>query len=227
MRTYTWDEYYEKFYDWADSTRSRYLSNLTSLGPAEEVAELIIEFDENTKAANQLLAKAVEANLKFSGEELIQISWTCDETLLTQAVKNSASRLTAGDLEDLELSVDYKVIDEIRKMNHIPDPDEEEYEESYAETKSAIYSKHKAVEEHKMAPQKKTKKPGLGTFLAALFLAAAGVNSRRRGRHRHRHTGRCNGDCANCPPHYGYRYGRWYYGRGHVRGCQFGGNGGR
>ena len=37
---------------------------------------------------------------------------------------------------------------------------------------------------------------------------------------------RCDGDCANCPPHYGYRYGRWYYGHGHTRGCQRGGPGG-
>lgn len=34
----------------------------------------------------------------------------------------------------------------------------------------------------------------------------------------------CNGDCENCPPHYGYRYGRWYYGHHHNRGCEFGGN---
>ena len=39
-----------------------------------------------------------------------------------------------------------------------------------------------------------------------------------------KHSGRCDGDCANCPPHYGYRYGRWYYGRCHQHGCQFGGN---
>lgn len=38
--------------------------------------------------------------------------------------------------------------------------------------------------------------------------------------------GRCNGDCRNCPPHYGYRYGRWYYGHGHTEGCEFGGNSG-
>lgn len=38
-------------------------------------------------------------------------------------------------------------------------------------------------------------------------------------------SGRCCGNCAKCPPHYGYRYGRWYYGHGHVRGCEFGGNG--
>ena len=37
---------------------------------------------------------------------------------------------------------------------------------------------------------------------------------------------KCDGDCANCPPHYGYRYGRWYYGHAHQHGCQRGGNGG-
>lgn len=36
--------------------------------------------------------------------------------------------------------------------------------------------------------------------------------------------GRCSGDCAHCPPHYGYRYGRWYYGHDHTHGCEFGGN---
>jgi len=41
---------------------------------------------------------------------------------------------------------------------------------------------------------------------------------------RHRHTGRCDGNCAQCPPHYGYRYGRWYYGHDHIHGCEFGGN---
>ena len=39
-----------------------------------------------------------------------------------------------------------------------------------------------------------------------------------------RHSGRCDGDCAHCPPHYGYRHGRWYYGHDHVEGCVFGGN---
>lgn len=39
--------------------------------------------------------------------------------------------------------------------------------------------------------------------------------------------GHCDGDCANCPAHYGYRYGRWYYGHGHQWGCSRGGNGGR
>ena len=37
---------------------------------------------------------------------------------------------------------------------------------------------------------------------------------------------RCDGNCSRCPAHYGYRYGRWYYGHGHQYGCERGGNGG-
>ena len=39
-----------------------------------------------------------------------------------------------------------------------------------------------------------------------------------------KHGERCDGDCKNCPPHYGYRHGRWYYGHNHIEGCVFGGN---
>ncbi|WP_343286582.1 hypothetical protein, partial [Flavonifractor sp. An82] len=65
----------------------------------------------------------------------------------------------------------------------------------------------------------KKKKVGLFTALAAF--AAGSVLA---GRGRKKHDGHCDGDCANCPPHYGYRYGRWYYGKGHQYGCEFGGN---
>ena len=57
--------------------------------------------------------------------------------------------------------------------------------------------------------------------LAAIFAGASAGVSLAQGR---RHNRRCNGDCANCPPHYGYRYGRWYYGHDHDHGCEFGGN---
>ena len=59
--------------------------------------------------------------------------------------------------------------------------------------------------------------------IAALFVTGAvigGISSN------HDHSCYCNGDCDNCPPHHGYRYGRWYYGHGHQSGCERGGNGG-
>ena len=56
------------------------------------------------------------------------------------------------------------------------------------------------------------------------FLSFLGSFSESNSSHKSSHPGKCNGDCANCPPHYGYRYGRWYYGHSHTEGCVFGGN---
>ena len=55
------------------------------------------------------------------------------------------------------------------------------------------------------------------THYAHWFQPLSGITSEK-------HDGHCDGDCANCPSHYGYRYGRWYYGKGHQYGCEFGGN---
>lgn len=74
MRTYTWDEYYEKFYDWAESTQVRNLSALTSLGSADEVGEIIIELQVNVHAANRLLRKAVEEKLACSEKGILWYS---------------------------------------------------------------------------------------------------------------------------------------------------------
>ena len=69
--------------------------------------------------------------------------------------------------------------------------------------------------------QPKRKKPGFFLSLFAILGALAGDSGTKK-----KDTGRCDGDCAYCPPHYGYRYGRWYYGKGHRYGCERGGNSG-
>jgi len=66
MRRYTWDEYYDKFFDWAESTRIKNLSYLDSLGDSDEVTEVIIELKENRNAANRLLRRAIDEKFKFS-----------------------------------------------------------------------------------------------------------------------------------------------------------------
>ena len=101
MRQYTWDEYYEKFYDWAESTQVRNLFALTSLGTADEVGEIIIELQVNVPAVNRLLRKAVEAKLAFSASDLIEFLCINDKTLATAALHNSVGRLTSSDMEDL------------------------------------------------------------------------------------------------------------------------------
>ena len=131
MRTYTWDEYYEKFYDWAESTQVRNLSALTSLGSADEVGEIIIELQVNVPASNRLLRKAVEEKLAFSGSDLAEFAYINDKEPVTAAVRNSAGRLTAEDMEYLYGDIDDEVIIEICKQRNIllPEALREEEEE--------------------------------------------------------------------------------------------------
>ena len=204
MRTYTWDEYYEKFYDWAESTQIRNLSALTTLGPADEVAEIIIELQCNTAAANRLLKKALAAKLAFSGDALLEFLGINDQTLVEAAALNSAARLNENDLEELCGLIDDAVILQICSKCRLPLPEDlrEEYDNA--------------------APAPKVAKTG---FFGKLF-TAIGIFSDATHSAAKKHRGKCTGDCANCPPHYGYRYGRWYYGHNHTRGCEFGGNNG-
>ena len=62
---------------------------------------------------------------------------------------------------------------------------------------------------------------------AIFFLAALSEKMPKANKITHRKrnaAAACTGNCASCPPHYGYRYGRWYYGHDHVHGCELGGN---
>ena len=68
---------------------------------------------------------------------------------------------------------------------------------------------------------RKEKRLGLLGTIAAITGIASDASHRLD---KKKHNGKCDGDCANCLPHYGYRYGRWYYGHSHMYGCEFGGN---
>ena len=111
-------------------------------------------------------------------------------------VQANSDPYTYEKLDELYGFVDDKIIEKLAKKNKVRSPMDEEPEE---------------VEQ--------VKGPGFwGTLFAILGAVSSDSYSSKP------HNGRCNGDCANCPPHYGYRYGRWYYGHDHTRGCEFGGN---
>lgn len=223
MRQYTWDEYYEKFYDWAESTQVRNLSALASLGTADEVGEIIIELQVNVPAANRLLRKAVEAKLAFSGSDLVEFACINDKALAIAAVRNSAERLTAEDMEYLYGKIDDEVIIEICKQRNILLPEDLREEEEYEDEEPEEIEEDEPLEEVDIYVDDYCPPPKRPGFFATLFGVIAGIDM-ASGPNQHRHNGRCNGDCAHCPPHYGYRYGRWYYGHDHVHGCEFGGN---
>ena len=120
----TWEEYYNKFYDWAVSTQVRNLSCLTTLGDADEVAEIVIELQVDVPAANRLLRKAIKVGMAFKCDDLIEFLNICDEGLATEAVRLSAGRLSESNMEELYGFASEDVIKEVCKLRHFRLPED-------------------------------------------------------------------------------------------------------
>src|SRR5574344_1447056 len=133
MRTYIWEEYYEKFYDWAESTQSRNLSQLTTLGDVDEVAEIIIELQVNVSAANRLLRRANEAKMKFKTDDLVEFLNICDVKLAEEAVCNSIQRLCEADMENLYGYISDELIVDICRQRKFQLPEDMREEDEYEE----------------------------------------------------------------------------------------------
>lgn len=229
MKQYAWDEYYEKFYDWAESTRKQYARSLLNYGDESEVAEIALEFTYDDKTfAKSFIAKAMQAGVRFNPPSVIDLMFDVDQSVLQEMVTNSLEPFTKEDLEDLEGYIDDATYQQAAKRAGVSIEDDCGMLSSMVNAIKEINAmaddiSNMPAKNNEVASPRPTfyreeitpppKRPG---FWATLFGA---TNSDRT-----RHNGRCNGDCANCPPHYGYRYGRWYYGHSHTRGCEFGGN---
>lgn len=202
-----WDTYYEKFYEWSTSTQISRMSSLTSFGTSSEVAEVAQEYMDE-KAASRLVKKAVSSGVQFTPEEIYALSGCCDTSAMNELLKSAKCAFTQEQLEDLWGSADDDVLELVAKRNHVTMFADDVVEEASIEDK-ADYDEPEQNE------------PKLGSFSK---LGLAYVVGSLLGKKSQSHHGRCTGDCANCPPHYGYRYGRWYYGHDHTHGCEFGGN---
>ena len=200
-----WDQYYEKFYDWATSTQIRKMSSLTSFGASSEVAEVAQQYMDEA-AASRLIKKAVAYGVQFTPEEIYDLSGCCNQEAMNVLLDSAKCSFTQEQLEDLWGIVDDDVLERAATRNHVKlfDDGTEDYAQDGTVSDEAI----PAV-------------PKIG-FFTKLF-AGIGIAGALTSPHA-AHPGHCTGDCANCPPHYGYRYGRWYYGHGHQHGCEFGGN---
>ena len=206
MKQMSWEEYYDNFYEWSPSTQRNYTYRLTGYGPAEEVWEVAQELDfYDTAFSVNFLKKAFDAGVRFTPEQVLEMVATVDKPFLNKLAEQTDGTFSREQLEEIDLLIDdasFQRISHQAKVNIWGD-------ESAAQKQEQ--------DQHRLP--KKKKKVDLLSALAALAAGAALAD-----REKEKHNAHCNGDCANCPPHYGYRYGRWYYGKGHQYGCEFGGN---
>lgn len=64
----TWEEYYDKFYDWSENIQVNKLFSVELLCPADEVAEVMMELAfHHEDAVNRIARKAIEQQIVRSG----------------------------------------------------------------------------------------------------------------------------------------------------------------
>lgn len=133
----TWEEYYDKFYDWAESTQIKKLSSVEQLGSAEEVAEVMMEFAFNhEEIVNRIAKKAIEQKIIFSAENILDLTNCMDSGLQGQMALQSVSAFSEEDIQSLEGSLDDEVIVKLYRVKgfkvpevFIDDEPQDDYEE--------------------------------------------------------------------------------------------------
>lgn len=148
----TWEEYYDKFYDWAESTQIKKLSSVEALEPAEEVTEVMVSFAfDHEDIVNRIARKAIEQRIVFSGENIADLTNFIDPQLQNQLTLQSADSFDEEDLNHLLGMVDDDIVASLYKKKGYKIPDEysfiddsddfdEEYEDSEPEVADSTFT---------------------------------------------------------------------------------------
>lgn len=186
----TWDYFSEHYSNWAESTLRSRISSLTDIGSSESVLA-VMEKLPSDKLQQQLLRKALKLGATFQFEQ------TAEST-------NSSVNSVHSKTEKFNVSIDNNSV----KIYH----------HSYNVYEASPLSSEYAFDSD-------TARDGLSVLLGLLFvlfliifgffgLVILGVVKFS--------LGYCGSSASSCShtSHYGYRYGRWYYGTGHRYGCR-------
>ena len=120
----TWDEFYEI---WGESESARdvikHLSSLETVGPQDEIADVIADIGNDCKTSGDLLLQiALNKGSAFNGENLVYISDCCEEDTWRRAIDLSAKNFTTADLEELWSTLDDEEIKVIAEKYHLALP---------------------------------------------------------------------------------------------------------
>lgn len=133
MKQFSWSEYYDKFYDWSFNTQKSYSYRLTDYGSADEVFEVLEVFvGEDESFASRFAEKALDAGVRFTPEQVIDMILCLDRSALGRMAENASEIFDREQLEELDMSIDDRIFEKVVKKSGI-DYYEEEYEEEYEE----------------------------------------------------------------------------------------------
>ena len=223
-----WSYFYDKYSELSDSKLKSYISLLEDIDSGSELADVVVGI-ENEEIKTLLVRKAMQFNIEFDQDDFERLDDEIPSELYVKLAREG--NITFGTNEEVA-QVLANIFDEAANDALY----KRALKSGIRFTRKQLEWIGKDEEEEYEAPQQVANNSGCGCLgfllgLGALFGGDSNNNSNHHGHgsnhsSRKRDTSHCDGDCANCPPHYGYRYGRWYYGHAHQRGCQRGGNGG-
>lgn len=100
-----WDEFYDRFFDWAESTQVSRISTLENFGDADEVYDVAIEFQDE-KVATRFLKKALAAGVHFSTEQVTELIGNVTDDIMLPLIKSAYGKFTDEELEILSGYID-------------------------------------------------------------------------------------------------------------------------
>lgn len=173
------------------------LAKTAFIEKASEVTDVLEDIDDDDIIC-ELTTNALNNGLRFTPEQIMELEEYLDVEMMSRLVDTSEEAFTKEQLSEIEYSIDSNTYD--RALKRAGGKSQKNGTDLFSDTTD-------------------TESHGIGLF-ASLF-KGFGIEP---GGKKAQKTRRCDGDCAHCPPHYGYRYGRWYYGHHHTHGCEFHGN---
>ena len=129
----TWEVYYGRFYNWADSTQITNISKLTSFGPSFEVCEIALALVDEI-AATRLIKKALAAGVRFTSEEVIELDCCVDEELIPMLATTASTPFSADDYNEISYLLSKKDQKTVAKNSNL-DLDKYNYAVSEQEKK--------------------------------------------------------------------------------------------
>ena len=114
----TWDEFYDKFYDWAPSTQIKKISQLSSFGSPEEVWEVAENLDD-AAVATRFIKKALINDVHFTAKEIDQMIGCVDDEVVNRALQSAVLPFTEDQIYCLNGGVDAHILMDIAKKSGV------------------------------------------------------------------------------------------------------------
>lgn len=124
-KSYDMGRILRQVFEWADSTQVSRISQLTSFGSHEQIAE-IIQMYSDEKAASRLAKKAMAAGVRFTPAEIEEMQIYVNKDCLNQMVKAALGDFAQEQVEGFCFSVDDSIYADLEKRYCRYEEDNEE-----------------------------------------------------------------------------------------------------